>query len=75
MRFVSIAALAPLLRLSGTHLSFGGQMLSTLAALRGGISLILAQTLVLDFNRVQQDRIVVSQVSLIMKGNNIIVEL
>ena len=62
VRFLSVAALAPLLRLSGTHLTFGGQIVSTLAALRGGISLILAQTLVLDFNRVQQDRIVVSQV-------------
>lgn len=62
VRGLSIAALAPLLRFSGTHLTWGGQILSTLAALRGGISLILAQTLVLGFNKVQADRVVVSQV-------------
>ena len=68
VRYLSIAALAPLLRLSGTHLTRGGQILSTLAALRGGISLILAQTLVLGFNKVQQDRVVVSQVKISMAG-------
>lgn len=62
VRGLSIAALAPLLRFSGTHLTRGGQILSTLAALRGGISLILAQTLVLGFNKVEADRVVVSQV-------------
>ena len=62
VRGLSIAALAPLLRFSGIHLTRGGQILSTLAALRGGISLILAQTLVLGFNKVQADRVVVSQV-------------
>ncbi|KAK9866895.1 hypothetical protein WJX84_006646 [Apatococcus fuscideae] len=68
VRGISVAALAPLLRLSGTHLSRGGQILSTLAALRGGISLILAQTLVLGFNSVQQDRVVVSQIGLWTAG-------
>ncbi|KAK9831565.1 hypothetical protein WJX74_000240 [Apatococcus lobatus] len=68
VRGLSVAALAPLLRLSGTHLTRGGQILSTLAALRGGISLILAQTLVLGFNKVQQDRVVVSQITLWTAG-------